>query len=183
MKRITGSAAALFLLSMTVAAPQAQAQSTPKPTAQPQSSRDATREQLRAVLDATGPGINVAFRQSVKQPYNFSGVLSQGLSNADNFEIVVGVTMDETISFRIFPQYKGRYINLDKAANGPALMRELLRYSDKNFLFWGADQSFDIFAGYNFTLESGFPEAAIRIVLRSIANLDKYVGEMKPVIQ
>jgi hypothetical protein len=61
-------------------------------------------------------------------------------------------------------------------------MRLLLRLSDRAFLFWGADESGDIFTGYTFTLESGFPEEAIRIVLRSIVNSDKFVGEMRPFI-
>ena len=57
-------------------------------------------------------------------------------------------------------------------------MRQLLRLSDKNFLFWGMDDSSDVFAGYTFTLESGFPDRAIEIVLYSIKPIDKYVGEM-----
>ena len=61
-------------------------------------------------------------------------------------------------------------------------MRLLLRLSDRAFLFWGADETGDIFTGYTFTLESGFPEEAIRIVLRSIVNSDKFVGEMRPIL-
>ena len=59
-------------------------------------------------------------------------------------------------------------------------MRQLLRLSDTNFLYWGADQTGDIFAGYTFTLESGFPEEAIRVILWSIKPLDEYVGQMRP---
>jgi hypothetical protein len=61
-------------------------------------------------------------------------------------------------------------------------MKQLLRLSDKNFLYWGADESGDIFTGYTFTLESGFPDEAIRVVLRSIANTDKFIGEMRQAI-
>jgi len=61
-------------------------------------------------------------------------------------------------------------------------MKLLLRLSDRAFLFWGADEAGDIFTGYTFTLESGFPEEAISIVLRSIVNSDKFIGEMKPFI-
>ena len=61
-------------------------------------------------------------------------------------------------------------------------MRQMARFVDNNFMYWGADESGDIFAGFTFTLESGFPDESIRIVLRSIANLDKYVGEMRPAI-
>lgn len=151
-------------------------------TPQQQVSRDATREKMRALLETAGPKINVSFRQSDKQPYNFVGVLKTGLKNADSLEIVISVSAQDTIHFRIFPHYKDAYVNVDKVANGAGLMRQMVRFSDKNFLFWGADGSSDIFAGYNFTLESGFPDAAINIVLRSIAGVDQYVGQMRPSI-
>jgi len=141
-----------------------------------------TREQLRQLLDKVGPLIKVSFRQSEKAPFNFVGLLKEGLTNVDSFEIVVGVTLDQTIGFRIFPRYGGGYINVYKVKDSAALMRQLLRFSDQVFLFWGADQSGDIFSGYTFTLESGFPDAAITIVLRSIVNMDQYVGRLRPAI-
>jgi len=95
---------------------------------------------------------------------------------------VIGVTPAETISFRIYPHYKGAYINVDKARESLALMRQLLRFSERAFLFWGADASGDVFAGYTFTLESGFPDEAVRVVLSSIKNLDRYIGEMRPAL-
>ncbi len=160
---------------------------TPSPqtsptTPQQQTNRDATREKLRTLLDAEGPKINITFRQSDKQPYNFVGVLKTGLKNADALEIVISVSAQDTIHFRIFPHYKDSYVNVDKVASGVGLMRQMVRFSDQNFLFWGADSSSDIFAGYNFTLESGFPDAAINIVLRSIANVDTFIGQMRPSI-
>ena len=62
------------------------------------------------------------------------------------------------------------------------LMRLLLKLSDSAFLFWGIDSAGDIFTGYTVTLESGFPEESIKIILRSIVNSDKFIGEMKPMI-
>jgi hypothetical protein len=44
------------------------------------------------------------------------------------------------------------------------------------------DDTRDILAGYTFTLESGFPDKAIEIVLYSIDPLDPYVGEMRPFV-
>lgn len=167
----------LFILAMIVVAPASYGQTTPQPD---DPARAKTREQLKALLDRVGPTVKVAFRQSQKQPFNFVGVLKDGLKNADSLEIVIGITANQTIGFRIFPHYGGSYINVDKVKNNVGLMRQLLRLSDQNFLYWGADQSGDIFAGYTFTLESGFPEAALTIVLRSIENLDPFVGQMKP---
>ena len=144
--------------------------------------RNRTRERLAQLLEKSGPGINVTFSQSQKQPYNYVGSLRTGLVNADSFEIVISVTPKETIGFRIYPHYKSGYINVDKAKDRAALMRLLLRLSDRAFLYWGADEDGDVFTGYTFTLESGFPDEAINIVLRSIVNSDKFVGEMRPFI-
>jgi hypothetical protein len=149
-----------------------------------EANRVATREKLRALLASAGPkkGIEIAFRQSEKQPFNFVAVKRGSFSNAEGFEIVVGVSNDETIGFRIYPYYKGGYINVDKARNGLGLMRKLLNLSDHNFLFWGADDTGDVFAGYTFTLENGFPDKSLEIVLYSIAPLDQYVGQFRPFI-
>jgi hypothetical protein len=165
----------LFILIVTgVPAVHAQQDNT--------AARNRTRDSLAQLLARTGPGLNIAFSQSKKQPFNYVGTLRQGLVNADSFEIVISVTPKDTIGFRIYPHYKNGYINVDNVKNSLGLMRQLLRLSDRAFLFWGADESGDVFTGYTFTLESGFPEEAINIVLRSIVNSDKFIGELRPVI-
>jgi hypothetical protein len=153
-------------------------------SAQQDAARDATRERLRQVLAQAGPrsDVNVAFRQSTKNPYNFVGSMTTGLSNCESLEVVVSVTKKDTVGFRIYPHYKGGYINLGKARDANSLMRRLLYLSDQNFLFWGADDTYDVFSGYTVTLESGFPAEAIVIVLRSIRNTDGFVGSMRPFI-
>ena len=173
----------LFLiaaLAVMVCAGAAAAQ-TPQ---EKEASRNATREKLRQLLATSGPkkGIGIDFHQSDKQPYNFVGVKRDGLVNSDAIEVVIGVTNDETIGFRIYPHLKGGYINLSRAKDSGGLMRTLLHLSDHNFLFWGADDTDDVFAGYTFTLESGFPDKAIEVVLYSIAPLDGFVGQMRPFI-
>jgi hypothetical protein len=173
MKRI--SAAVLFLLVAISVAPVYGQEADV-------AARNRTRDLLAKLLDKAGPTINVVFSQSEKQPYNYVGTLKTGLVNTESFEIVISVTPKDTIGFRVYPHYKGAYINVDKVGDRAALMRLLLRLSDRAFLFWGADETGDIFTGYTFTLESGFPEEAINIVLRSIVNSDKFLGEMKPIL-
>ncbi len=147
-----------------------------------ETARIRTREKLAQLLEKVGPTINVAFSQSQKQPFNYVGTLSTGLANAESFEIVISVTPKDTIGFRIYPHYKKGYINVDKVTKPKELMKLLLRLSDRAFLYWGVDEAGDIFTGYTFTLESGFPDEAIGIVLRSIMNSDKFVGEMRPIL-
>ncbi|MFN2511946.1 MAG: hypothetical protein ABR568_10950 [Pyrinomonadaceae bacterium] len=168
--------AVLFALAITFAAPPARGQQNES------AARARTREQLGRLLEKVGPSLNITFRQSEKQTFNFVGLLKEGLTHAEGFEVVVGVTQNQTIGFRIFPRYKRGYINIDNVKNAPGLMRLLLRLSDSAFLFWGIDPSGDIFTGYTVTLESGFPEESIKIVLRSIVNSDKFIGEMKSML-
>lgn len=165
------------MTGVSPAATQAQADA-------PDPARDATREALRSLLATAGQrsDVNVQFQQSTKNPYNFIGVMKTGLTNCDALEIVISVTKSATIGFRVYPHYKGGYINLLRAKAQSDLMMELLYLSDQNFLFWGADDTRDVFAAYTFTLESGFPSDAIMVVLRSIRNTDKYVGQMRPMI-
>lgn len=144
--------------------------------------RNRTRDRLATLLEKTGPQINVSFTQSQKQPYNYVGSLRTGLVNADSFEIVISVTAKDTIGFRVYPHYNKGYINVDNVKDRIGFMRLLLRLSDRAFLFWGADETGDVFTGYTFTLESGFPEEAIKIVLQSIVNSDKFIGELRPFI-
>ena len=159
------------------AAPAAFSQETDKTAL-----REKTRERLNALLQRLGPEMNVSFKPSSKSQFVFTGVLRDGLKNAEQFEIVISVSTSDTIGFRIFPHYKGAYINIDKAKNSAQLLRKLAQLNDSTFLFWGADDSGDVFTGYTFTLESGFPDKAIEIVLSSIKNSDQFVGELRPSI-
>ncbi len=179
VKRVILSVAlALAASTSSFAAPAPRAAQEKSPT------RDATREKLRVLLEKSGPikGIETSFRQSTKQPYNFVGAMTGGLKNCESMEIVIGVTDSDTINFRVYPHYKGGYINLDKARDTNGLMRKLLNLSNSGFLFFGADASGDVFAAYTITLESGFPEEAVNVVLASIRNLDQFVGELHPFI-
>lgn len=145
-------------------------------------SREKTRERLSALLQRVGPDIKVSFQPSSKSQYVFTGVMREGLTNSEYLEIVITVTSKDTIGFRVFPHYKGGYINIDKARNSTQLMRKLVQLNESTFMFWGADDTGDVFTGYTFTLESGFPDEAIKIVLSSIKNSDQFVGEMRPSI-
>ena len=180
MKRII----AIHLL-MLAASIGALAVPTQEPTAQQkEAERIATRDRLIKLVEVMGPkkGVNISFKQSEKQPFNLVGIVRDGLTNSDSMEVVISVSSEQTIHFRVYPHYKGSYVNIDKARNSAGLMRLLLNLSDKNFLFWGADSTNDVFAGYTFTLESGFPDKALEVVLFSIAPLDKFVGQMRPFI-
>jgi hypothetical protein len=163
----------LFVAIMTI---------TPLVYGQAEVPREKTRDRLNALLSRVGPDVKIDFQQSTKNPFNFIGVLKEGLTNSDSLEVLIIIGTKQTISIQVYPHYKGSYINIDKARNSTQLLRKLVQLNDSTFLFWGADNTGDVFTGYTFTLESGFPDEAIKIVLSSIKNSDKYVGEMRPSI-
>lgn len=170
-------ALALVMLLTTFAAP-AIAQTSPEPT--PDAARAATREQLRTLLADAGDraDVNVHFHQSTKNPWNFAGSITDGLTNSESLEIVVSVSKVDTIDFLVYPHFKGGYINTHKAKNASDLKDRLLLLSHTNFLYWATDEERDVYSGYTITLESGFPKEAILVVLESIRNTDKYVGQL-----
>ena len=143
--------------------------------------RDQERERLRGTLERYGArdDVSINFRQSDKNPYNFVGVATTGMKNAQSFEVVVGVGESHTISVRVYPRYNGGYMNLNKARDQVGLMRKLLKLSHHNFFYWAADDDSDIYAIFNFTLESGYPDESMGIVLRSVRNNDQFVGELR----
>jgi hypothetical protein len=145
--------------------------------------REATREKVRTALRQSGPRISVNFQQSQANPFNFSGSMTDGLESAESMEIIVMVGRNDILTVRVFPHVSGnRYINIDKAANGPGLTRQLLVNNAGDFFHWGVDDVFDVFAEFTFTLESGFPQESLDVVLRSVELLDKKVGEMESLI-
>lgn len=146
------------------------------------SQREATRERLRTLLATAGArhDVNIAFRQSDKNPWNFVGVAQDGLANSDALEIVIQVSDSNTIAVVVYPHYQHGYINIGRAQDPAGLMHKLLNMNDHNFFYWGADDTNDVFACFNFTLESGFPEQSLLVALTSIRAQDRYVADMKP---
>jgi len=145
--------------------------------------RAATRERLRTFLATNGPrhDVNIEFRQSDKNPWNFVGV-ARGLTNSDLLEVVVQVSENNTLAVVVYPHYHGGYINVGKARDPSGLMHKLLNLNDHNFFYWGADDTDDIFACYNFTLESGFPDQSLLVALTSIRAQDQFIAGMAPYI-
>jgi hypothetical protein len=140
--------------------------------------RAATRQKLWALLDSYPAARQMRWYRNDKDDFGIMGFCDKDLRYTPRFEIYISVTRQQTIAFRVYPQWTGGYMNIDRASDPDGLVRKLLRLSDQSFFFWGADEELDVFAGYTFTLESGFPEDAIKEVILSIPLLDESVGEL-----
>ena len=146
--------------------------------------RTTTRDQLGALLTRYGSrkDVGIDFQRARSNEWNFSGTRTGGLTFADSLEVVAHVSDKQTLSFSIYPHYRGNYISVDRARDSAGLMRRLLSLTRQTFFYWGVDGDGDVFFGFTFTLESGFPSESILMVLRSIENMDEYVGELGPCI-
>ena len=141
-----------------------------------------TCEKLKALL-ATYPPAREMRWYVINHNGDFDAFLDKGLTYASRFEVYITVTRQRTIWIRVYPQVLGEHVNLDNVRDPNGLARLLLRLSYHNFFFWGADDSADLFAGYQFTLESGFPEEAIKEVIKSIPLIDDSVGDINSFIE
>jgi hypothetical protein len=134
--------------------------------------RARTRDRLFALVRTYGPTQHFDVYRHHDDPFTIDAFYDKDLVWAPRFETWITVTRQQTILFRVYTQWYEGYLNIDKAQNSDGLMLRMLQLSDKDFFFWAADADNDVFAGYTFTLESGFPEEAIKVVLRSIPLLD-----------
>ncbi len=107
------------------------------------------------------------FFRNRDDPFEIDGFYDKDLRYSSRFELEVNITPENTIGIRVYPQFYGRRIKVDEVRDPNRLALELLHLSAHNFLHWGVDDASHVFAAYAFTLESGFPEEAIKEVLRS----------------
>lgn len=144
--------------------------------------RTDARDRLDSLLHAYGPTLKMKFYRDSNDPYQFEGVLDKDLHYAWRFELQVNVTPQNTIGIRVYPMYSHR-INMERVRDPNGLALRMLHLSAHNFLHWGVDDLSHVFAAYQFTLESGFPQEAIKEVLRSIPLVDESFGELAQFIE
>lgn len=148
----------------------------------PVNARVDARNRLDSLLHAYGPTLKMKFYRDSGDPFQFEGVFDKDLHYAWRFELQINVTPQNTIGIRAYPMFSHR-INMERVRDPNGLALKLLHLSAHNFLHWGVDDASHVFAAYQFTLESGFPEEAIKEVLRSIPLVDESVGEMVQFIE
>jgi hypothetical protein len=138
-----------------------------------------TRDQLDSLLHAYGSTLKMKFYRSADgDPFQIEGTFDKGLRYASRFELQFNVTPENTIGVRVYPDLYNERISIDDAFDSNGLARQLLHFSASSFFSWGIDDASNVFARFTFTLESGFPDEAIKIVLRSIPLLDDSVGDI-----
>ncbi|HZS62704.1 MAG TPA: hypothetical protein VFA43_25820 [Gemmatimonadaceae bacterium] len=141
----------------------------------------ATLAQLEGVIASYEPAKAIRWYRA-NDAFDLDGYYDKGLKWSNRLEIHITVTRQQTIWIRVYPQYYEHHINLDHVNNANGLMQQMLKMSYHNFFFWGLDDNRTAFAGYQFTLESGFPEAAVKEVIKSIPLIDGSVGDLTPFI-
>ncbi len=142
-----------------------------------------TWNKLDSLLATYGPARDIRWHRKPNEPLTMVGSLDKGLKYAWSFDIFITITEKATIWFRVYPVIAGDYINLETCRDPQGLMRKMLRDNYRNFFWWATNDAWDVFAGFQFTLESGFPDEAFKVVIRSVPLIDESVGEMLPFIE
>ena len=172
--RLLRLATLLAAASIFIAAP-ASAQST---------ARDATREKVRQVLETAGArsDVNVAF-----PPEHERSVQLHRLDDREHGErrLDGGAGQHHEVRYDRLPGVSALQEGLHQPRpreRRERFARKLLLFTEQNYMYWGADEMGDVFSGFTISLESGFPQEVMVIVLRSIKSSDECVGELRPFI-
>jgi hypothetical protein len=104
--------------------------------------------------------------------------MKDGLKYCDALEVVFGASPDNTITVLVYPHVDGHYLNIEKARDSIDMLKQMAHFTGDNFMSWGADKDGDVFARYVITLESGFPDEAMKVVLYSIAPNDLFAQQL-----
>ena len=131
------------------------------------------REQLLTVLRAAADATHMTFERSKVNQFNYSAYLTVGLKYAESVEVVIGATDVDTIFMRAFPKVQGRLHERREGQGPDRLDAPATKAGGADVLLLGDDAQGDLFWGYTFTLEYGFPVDSIRIVLRSVQTHDR----------
>jgi hypothetical protein len=142
-----------------------------------------TRGKIEALLTTYSKALGFRrWYRSADEPFDILAFYDNGLKYASRMEVVIVVSRQNTIGIRVFPHYNGPgpgdYIDLDYARDPKGLMQRALQLSAENFMFWAMDGSHHLFACFTVTLESGFPDAVLRVVLESVPLVDDSVGDL-----
>lgn len=140
--------------------------------------RARTRDRLFALVRTYAPSQHFKIYRDDDDPFTIEAVYDKDLEYSRRFYTWISVTRQQTIQFRVYTLWYDGNLNIDKAQDSDALMQRMLQLSDKGFFFWAANEDKDVFAGFTITLESGFPEEAIKVVIRSIPLIDPMIGEL-----
>jgi len=158
------------------------AAATPADTV-PTATRVETRGKIEALLATYSKALGFhRWYRSADEPFDILVFYDNGLKYASRLEVVIVVSRQNTIGIRVFPHWNGpgpgSFIDLDNVRDAKGLMQRALQLSAENFMFWAVDGSQHLFACFTVTLESGFPDAVVRIVLQSVPLLDDSVGDL-----
>ena len=149
----------------------------------PTATRVETRAKVEALLTTYSKALGFRkWYRSADEPFDVLAFYDRGLKYASRLEVVIVVSRQNTVGIRVFPHWNGPgpgdFIDLDNVRDAPGLMQRALQLSSENFMFWAVDGSHHMFAAYTITLESGFPDAAVRVVLESVPLVDDSVGDL-----
>jgi hypothetical protein len=148
----------------------------------------ATFANIQKLLEAEGSRLNLgaAFRP-LNSGLESAAVVTDGLTKAEKLEVHIDAISNPagTVRLRVYPLYRGTYVNVSHAEDQAALMRVLLgpaRISGPCVYSWKIDKDGDIYDTCILTSDN-FPYASIVTALKDIRHVDRIFGEWRSLLK
>lgn len=129
-----------------------------------------TIQMLREYLDKMG-------LRYVPHPKNADAIVVPRSENrnAERLDLYVELRRDKSLVLTAYPKLKGRYFNLERAADQQKLLRRLLEANHRAFATFFADAQGDIGVRFTFTTESGITYDSFRVGVTELLRIaDEY---------
>ena len=94
---------------------------------------------------------------------------------AERLDLYVEVRGEQSLVLTVYPKFRGKYFNLDRAADREKLLKRLLEANHQSFATFFVDVQGDIGARFTFTTESGVGYEAFRVAVTELLRIvDEY---------
>lgn len=129
-----------------------------------------TVQVLRGYLDKMG----LAYVPHPKNP-NSLVVPRSDNRNAERLDLYVEIRAEQSLVLTAYPRLRGRYFNLERAAEREKLLQRLLEANHRAFATFFVDPQGDIGARFTFTVEAGVGYEPFRVAVTELLRIaDEY---------
>ena len=95
--------------------------------------------------------------------------------NAERLDLYVEIRAEQSLVLTAYPRLRGRYFNLERAADREKLLKRLLEANHQSFTAFFVDGQGDIGARFTFTTENGVGYEAFRVAVTELLRIaDEY---------
>jgi len=133
-----------------------------------------TKQTLRGYLEKMG-------LRYVPHPKNADALVVPRSENkhAERLDLYVEIQKEQLLVLTVYPKFRGRYFNLERASDRQKLLARLLETNHRSFATFFVDGQGDIGARFTFTTENGVGYDSFRV---AVTELLRIVDQYTPIL-